>query len=239
MGKPNTKCDTCGKRYYAPPGRLARFKHHFCSMTCYAGFEFTAQIAAVCGYCKKPILRKPCTVQGKQLLYCSRRCRFAAHAPIKTNCGFCGREIIRIPHAIATKTGRNYCSHKCRGLSLRRRVFVKCSACGKDIERTVVQAARHKRHFCNKGCFSSLTDQNARQTRTYTEWRTTVFRRDKYTCRECGRKGGELLAHHIKVWTEFPELRFVVSNGLTQCVPCHFGKHNLRKEGERCLNGTW
>jgi hypothetical protein len=52
-------------------------------------------------------------------------------------------------------------------------------------------------------------------------WRTAVFERDHYTCQSCGEKGGKLQAHHIKSFSEYPELRFVVKNGITFCIPCH------------------
>lgn len=59
-------------------------------------------------------------------------------------------------------------------------------------------------------------------------WRVAVFERDDYTCRDCGAKSVAglavpvvLNADHIKPWSEFPELRFDVSNGRTLCVPCH------------------
>lgn len=60
----------------------------------------------------------------------------------------------------------------------------------------------------------------------YTEWRTAVFERDDYTCRRCGKRGGTLHAHHIKRWSEYPEERYVVDNGLTLCAdPCHKDEH--------------
>ncbi len=58
------------------------------------------------------------------------------------------------------------------------------------------------------------------------EWRVLVFKRDKYTCRECGDKtGGNLNAHHIKHFSEYPSLRFETSNGITLCKPCHIRAH--------------
>lgn len=56
----------------------------------------------------------------------------------------------------------------------------------------------------------------------YKTWRKTVFERDNYTCRWCDdNTGGNLEAHHIKEQSNYPELRFVISNGLTLCQECH------------------
>lgn len=37
----------------------------------------------------------------------------------------------------------------------------------------------------------------------------------------CKIKGGYLQAHHIKSFSNFPDLRFDINNGLTLCLPCH------------------
>jgi hypothetical protein len=57
--------------------------------------------------------------------------------------------------------------------------------------------------------------------RIYLEWRNGVFERDNYTCQACGQIGGDLQAHHIRSWAEYPDLRYVIDNGLTLCIPCH------------------
>ena len=55
----------------------------------------------------------------------------------------------------------------------------------------------------------------------YIEWRSFVFERDKYTCQDCGEKGGYLHAHHIKSWARYPKLRYELNNGITYCKECH------------------
>jgi hypothetical protein len=56
----------------------------------------------------------------------------------------------------------------------------------------------------------------------YKAWRLAVYKRDKFTCRFSGcRSTRGINAHHIRRWADFPELRFVVSNGITLCKKHH------------------
>jgi len=71
-----------------------------------------------------------------------------------------------------------------------------------------------------------------RNTPKYKEWGKQVFERDDYTCQKCGQRGGNLHADHIKSFTDYPKLRFEVSNGQTMCVSCHAKKTFLQKGGE-------
>jgi len=52
-------------------------------------------------------------------------------------------------------------------------------------------------------------------------WRILVYERDDYTCRKCGQKGGDLVAHHIKNFSDFKDLRCDTNNGITFCKKCH------------------
>lgn len=82
----------------------------------------------------------------------------------------------------------------------------------------MIHGERHP-NWCG-GVTSS--NELARKSCQYLRWRKDVFTRDNYTCQMCGKRGGRLVADHIKSFANFPELRFVVSNGRTLCSsPCH------------------
>jgi len=55
----------------------------------------------------------------------------------------------------------------------------------------------------------------------YKKWREAVFKRDNYTCQKCDKTNCYLEAHHIKSWTKYRKLRYVISNGQTLCYKCH------------------
>ena len=84
-----------------------------------------------------------------------------------------------------------------------------------------------KNHWNWKG---GITPQNQRlrSSAQYAAWRKVIFQRDRYTCKLCGQHGGKLNAHHLKKWSEYPELRFEAGNGITLCETCHKMQHKRR-----------
>lgn len=69
----------------------------------------------------------------------------------------------------------------------------------------------------------------------YEGWRTSVFKRDKFCCRYCGKRKN-LVAHHLYSYAIHIALRTVLDNGITLCTRCHdfyhekFGKGNNTEE---------
>jgi len=79
-----------------------------------------------------------------------------------------------------------------------------------------------------------ISNCRAMNTKEYKYWRSAVFERDNWTCKTCFRRSGKLEAHHIKEWAKFPELRFIVENGVTLCYECH----RLTKRGRKCIKNN-
>lgn len=65
-------------------------------------------------------------------------------------------------------------------------------------------------------------DHKDRGGQLHREWSNNVKNRDKWTCRIADVKcNGRLEAHHILSWSEFPELRYQINNGITLCHTHH------------------
>ena len=69
----------------------------------------------------------------------------------------------------------------------------------------------------------------------YKLWRRAVYERDNFTCQKHGGSGGNLVAHHINNFADFPELRLAIDNGITLSKKAHneFHKKYGRKNNSR------
>ena len=77
----------------------------------------------------------------------------------------------------------------------------------------------------------------------YRQWRDDIFTRDNFTCQECGVRGHNLNAHHIKPFSkiiQFYEITTLeeaiqcdelwnINNGITLCEKCHIKIHINKK----------
>lgn len=115
------------------------------------------------------------------------------------------------------------------------KIILQCS-CGEIFSPIINEFRNNKKCQCNKcgilsksGEFSykwkggiTTEQEKIRKSSDYKEWRNNVFKRDNYTCQCCGDStGGNLQAHHKYNFSEYPELRFDVNNGITLCNKCH------------------
>jgi hypothetical protein len=79
------------------------------------------------------------------------------------------------------------------------------------------------------------------ETEEHKEWVRRVFERDNYTCQNCGKRRNSnklrLQAHHIYSFTEYPEKRLNLDNGLTLCKECHDWVHSNENMDSKFLGG--
>lgn len=88
----------------------------------------------------------------------------------------------------------------------------------------------------------NLTDEHRERkrlmrSRAVPKWRVSVFRRDNYTCQLCGARCGNgkritLNAHHLDGWNWAADKRTDVNNGVTLCLVCHTGFHEIYGNGD-------
>ena len=67
---------------------------------------------------------------------------------------------------------------------------------------------------------------------TINKLRLKVFKNNNYTCQNCDKKGGKLVAHHIVpfnyiVSNNLKHILYDVANGITLCLKCHKELHGL------------
>lgn len=130
---------------------------------------------------------------------------------LNANCYICNSSFHAKP-SVLQQGKQKYCSKRCRTVGKRRNMLGKNTG-----ERPYFKGNG------NPNWRGGITPQNrlGRSGAQYREWRKAVFERDNYTCKNCGKRGGNLEADHIKQFAFYPELRFNKDNGRTLCQKCH------------------
>lgn len=164
------------------------------------------------------------------------------------NCLICNKSFWIRTSRIKTGRGK-YCSRKCKGLASRRKHFSIITEFKKGNTpyfkgRLMPEDVKDKISKANTGRKQSLEeiknriesikkawDKKGRKkykryihltaTPEYKQWRSAIFKRDDFTCQNCGKTNCYLHVHHIKSWVKYPELRFDTKNGITLCFECH------------------
>lgn len=105
---------------------------------------------------------------------------------------------------------------------------------GKKVSKEIRQKISGSNHYSWKGGYNSI-NRTIRKCYEYRQWVQDIFKRDNYTCQECGQIGGKLNAHHIKQFALIVKENKITTiqealdcyelwnfeNGKTLCIPCH------------------
>lgn len=155
-----------------------------------------------CEVCSKPITKKTNESRGYFYTkrYCSRNC--ASKAPLSNET----RKRLSESH-----------KGKVQSVETRKR--------NRESQIRRIEKGVHNRW---RGGISPI-NQKIRRSLEYRIWREAVFKRDNYTCRFCGKRGGTIHADHIKQFAYYPELRFAIDNGRTLCKACHLSTDTYGK----------
>lgn len=139
-----------------------------------------------------------------------------------------------------------------KALSRRRGSYFNCIICDKKFWRKPFEIKNGNNKFHSRRCYfrwqigksKNITNRRSylgsdnpnwkggikpinlriRGSKEFRIWRHSVWERDNYTCKKCGKKKSNYIrieAHHIKPFATFPKLRFSIDNGLTLCKKCH------------------
>jgi hypothetical protein len=168
-----------------------------------------------------------------------------------------GREFEIWPYKLKQGKGK-FCSQKCYWESIRGKekkenggkIKIICSYCGKEF--LSWPNGSNRRKYCSLQCYwkdrkgkfvkeksghwkggITLINQVIRNSEKHKEWANKVYRRDNWQCQLCGIKcqKNNIAAHHLKEFSQYPELRFDVDNGITLCKRCHAKIHKLGNLG--------
>ena len=111
-------------------------------------------------------------------------------------------------------------------------------SCGCYMKDRITETQSGENHWNWKGGITSLRVA-VRTCLPYLTWRRTIFQRDNFTCVHCDTRGGDLIAHHLNLFSDIMEENHItsleealqcealweVSNGITLCVECHEEEH--------------
>lgn len=226
-------CLECGKLFHV--GKRTKFETaKFCSRGCKGQYNSKVHIGEnafgykngnrtklpiTCDMCGKWTLKENLQIELWEKHFCSHKCKkeyYQLHSDevsgenspkyskIDVICEWCGKTFKTWP---SVKAKTRFCGKQCRN----------------NWQSDMMKGENHYNWQGGKSEQRHL-DMSSRE---YKEWRHQVFKKDNYTCQACGdKKGGNLRAHHKKHYSEFPDLKHDVDNGITLCESCHIKVHS-------------
>lgn len=126
-----------------------------------------------------------------------------------------------------------------------------CPHCGKHF---TVEKTDKNRKFCSQECaykhsrgensphWKPNLTQEEREIRRdrnllegYSVFIREVLKRDNYTCQVTGKRGKDLVVHHLYSYNKYPCLRIVMENGITISKEVHKEFHSIYGYGDNTL----
>jgi 5-methylcytosine-specific restriction endonuclease McrA len=135
------------------------------------------------------------------------------------NCLWCGKTILlTISRDIKRK---KYCSHSCRQKDRFNHGEWTMNRLWGNAHTPEANAKKGHKGSEHPQWIPDRSMVKFRRRYEMTKWTRSVFERDDFTCQSCGVHGGKLQAHHIKSYSNFPDERWNIGNGVTLCISCH------------------
>src|SRR3990167_6923366 len=156
----------------------------------------------------------------KERKYCSHKCYWeskkgkANHLPFGKIiiCPICGKEKYKYPRDLK-RVKIYFCSRECAYISFKGQHHSPKTELRRGID-------SKENHYNWQGGITP-EHQRIRGSFRYKKWQDKVKKRDG-ECQNCGdHRMSYLMAHHIKNFAKYTNLRFVVKNGITFFRPCH------------------
>lgn len=190
-----------------------------------------------CSICKKPLYRRPYEFK-KSKEFCCKVCRSDLYKkrPIP--------EALKLGWEFSWKAHNN---HR-KGIKQSKLTKQKIKKSNKEFYKKNPEMAKKRGLNKSKNCkHKTELNQLIRTYPFYKNWVKLVFERDNYTCKDCGKKGDYIQAHHIKplslilfengiIECNFENLQkalqldelWDINNGKTLCLKCHKKIHKKR-----------
>lgn len=179
--------------------------------------RFASLSLVECDDCKQTrLVRLDDVKRGKGLKYCRSCCRKGDRNHMNKHPIKLMSDITRMKISKATSGTNNpffgrHHTEKSKELLRKKRIGIFIGEKSPRWNPNLTQEERAGRRYCFK----------------LREWRSSVFERDGYKCQITSKVGGKLEAHHIYNWSDFPEKRFDIGNGITLSKEIHSLFHKI------------